>query len=194
MEDLNVEVRALAPSANAVASFSCHETKECLAAITAAAVLANLTNGVFSDPQGGGCMRGEVAVSYARAETDAAAKKEAEETERHGKLSPAKWARAFEQTIHRVNPEYQLSRDFRGRLVECTRQDSTGVFLSQNCVRIHDSYKHCFAVLLTRAKLGGSLDSPLVLDRDSTTTRQSLMPTIVNSVPGRSGRMRPGVA
>ncbi len=47
--------------------------------------------------------------------------------------------------------------------MECLREDATGLFASQNCVKIHDNYRHCFAVLLTCTKLSPVLHSPLVL-------------------------------
>ncbi len=161
-ELLPEEVRSLVPAANALANFCCHGMDECLAATVAAAVLAQLTGGVVFDPQGSGCFQGQEAIAHARAELDAAARKEAEKV-RRGKLTPAKWAEAFEQTLRRVNPDYRLSKDYRGRSVECVREDASGVFLSQNCVELHENYRHCFAVLLTCTKLSPVLYSPLVL-------------------------------
>jgi hypothetical protein len=78
-------------------------------------------------------------------------------------LSPAQWATAFEASLRRVHHAYRINDGSRGRAVECLREDETGLFLSQNCVKIHDRYEHCFALLFTRAKLTGALDSPFVL-------------------------------
>lgn len=162
-DDLPEDVGEMLSTANASANFNCHGMDEILAATAAAAVLAHLTDGVVFDPQGGGVLRGQEAIARAKAELDAAARREADEVARHGRLPPAKWAEAFEQTLRRVNPDYRLSKDYRGRLVECVREDGTGLFLSQNCVKIHDNYRHCFALLLTRKRLSGSLYSPLIL-------------------------------
>jgi hypothetical protein len=157
------EVRALRPTTNSVAQFRFHEACECHAATAAAAVLANLTDGVFFDPQGGMCLDGQEAIVQARTDLEAAAKKDVEDVAIRGKLSPRQWAQAFEQTLQRVNPAYRLSKDYCGRLVECVREDEMGLILSQNCVKMYDDYRHCFAVLLTCAKLGPALNSPFVL-------------------------------
>ncbi len=116
LDGLPEEARALVPAADAVASFSCHEMQECLAAAVAAAVLARLTSGLFLDPQGSGFFQGQEAIAHARAELDAAAKKEAEEVARHGKLSPAKWAEAFEQTLRTGESGLQVEQGLQGTL------------------------------------------------------------------------------
>jgi hypothetical protein len=161
--DLFEEVQSMVPKASLEVNLVCHGMQECLTATAAAAVLAELTGGLFSDPQSGEFLQGQEAILRARTELDTAARKDAEDVARHGKLPAGKWAEAFEQTIQRVNPDYRLSKDYRKQLVECIRQNSSGLFLSQNCVKIHESYRHCFAVLLTRTRLSPVLHSPFVL-------------------------------
>jgi hypothetical protein len=161
--DLLEELRPMEPNASLEANFVCHGMQECLMATAAAAVLAEMTGGVFSDPQSGEFLRGQEEIVRARADLDAAARKEAEQVAKHGKLSPAKWAEAFEQTLQRVNPDYRLNKDYRKQLLECIRQDAAALFLSQNCVRINDNYSHCFAILLTSARLSLVLRTPFVL-------------------------------
>jgi len=158
------EIRSALPSANAIATFRYHEMHESLAATIGASVLAQLGHGFFFDPQDGRTIRGSEALAEARKALDTAARKERETARKRPELlSPLKWAKAFEQTLHRVHPEYALSADYRGRDVECLREDATGLYLSQNCTRMHDRYSHCFAVLFTRAKLRPVLHSPLIL-------------------------------
>jgi hypothetical protein len=163
MEKLKDEVKSYAPDADTVFNFCCHETSECLTAIAAAAVLTQMTFGVLFNPQEGTFMLPEEAISYAKSQLRSAEKEEREDRKVHGKLSSAEWAEIFQQAMQRVHPDYRLSQDYKKRLVECIRGDETGLFLSQNCVKIHDNYRHCFAVLLTGKKLGGSLFSPFVL-------------------------------
>lgn len=158
------EVRTLQPAVDAVAGFRFSEVNECDAATVAAAVLAHLTNGVFFDPQDGRVVQGSETVAEVRIEMEAAAKRGEQRKAKHAeKLRPLKWAKAFEDTLRQVHPDYRLSSDFRGQLVECLRRDESGVFLSQNCVKMHESYRHCFAILLTPAKLSPALCSPFVL-------------------------------
>jgi hypothetical protein len=161
-DDIPDEVRSLLPGADTVVTFNCHEMHEYLTAFVAASVMVQLTDGVLLDPQCDKRLMGQEAIAQAKAQLDAANKKEADEVALHGKLPLNKWAEAFEQTLHRVNPNYRLSKIYRGRLVECVREDETGLFLSQNCVKVHDTYRHCFAVMLTCKKLNPALNSPFV--------------------------------
>ena len=151
------EARVLSPAADTVATFTFHETHDCIAAAIASAVMARLTNGLCLDSESGECFQGNEAVAVAKDELAAAIK--AARAARSTKLSPIKWARAFEETMQRIHSDYALSEQFRGRLVECVREHETGLFISQNCVRMHDSYRHCFCVLLTGRKLSGVLSS-----------------------------------
>lgn len=175
-DELPDPVRSLSPDADAVAAFRFHETHECLSATAAAAVMAHITDGVFFDPQDGRAFQGKEALAEARLTHDAAINDAQQRAVRRAeKLSPADWARAFEESLHRVHPDYRLNKEYRGRLVECIRQDVTGLYLSQNCVNIHDSYRHCFAVLFTRNTRTPALRNPFVFgsqfDHNSTISR-----------------------
>ena len=158
------EIRVILPIANAVVSFRFSEMQESLAATVVAAVLAQLAQGLVFDPQDGRIIPSNQAIADARLIIDTAAKTEREAAAKHPeRLSPLKWAMGFEKTLRRVHRDYSLSADYRGRLVECVRQDESGLFLSQNCVKVYASYRHCFATLFTRKKLSGALCSPFVL-------------------------------
>jgi hypothetical protein len=61
--------------ADADVYFCCHGIDECLAASIAAAVLANMTDGMYDDPQRGEAFSGREAVARARRELDTATKK-----------------------------------------------------------------------------------------------------------------------
>jgi len=73
LADLVDEVRSLTPNASLEANFVCHGMQECLTATAAAAVLAEMTGGVFHDPQSGEFLDGREAVLRAKTELDAAA-------------------------------------------------------------------------------------------------------------------------
>jgi hypothetical protein len=157
-------VPALGLPPDVVVGFRFHEMDECHAATIAAAVLASLCQGLFFDPQGGGVSSGKDALANAREQLDAAAREEAAvAAKRRGNLTTAKWAKFFEQNLRRVHPDYRPNKHYGGRLLECIREGVTGLFLSQNCIRVHDTYRQCFAVLLTTSKLGPALFSPFVL-------------------------------
>ncbi len=186
-EEVPDEIQTELPNVNAIADFRFHEMHECLAANVAAAVLAKLSGGAFSDPQEDGRnLFGEQAIIEARRELEEAEKKAARHSE---KLSPARWVQVFEEQLREVHPDYHLNPSFRGRAVECTREHS-GLVLSQNCVRMHDSYQHCFAILFSRRKLNGALFNPFTIG--SRFDHNSTIPSLtVKSTEPQIGVPRP---
>ncbi len=161
-EECPDDIQSELPAVDAVAWFRFTETNELLAATAAAAVLAHLSNGVFELDEGR-LLHGHEAVGEARIVLDTAFEKEKEEAAQHPENLPtAKWAMAFEESLRRVHTGYGINDDYPGRDLECVREDVTGLFLSQSCVKTHDRYHHCFAVLFTRTKPSGALCNPFV--------------------------------
>ena len=165
IEEVPDEVQAQLPSADARADFRFYEMHECLAATVAAGVLASLTGGAFNDPQEDGrTFFGEEALAEAHRTLEAAIEEGRQDAIRHPwKLSLSDWAQAFQESMQRVHPDYRLNRGFRGRMVECLRQDATGLYLSQNCGNMHGTWRHCFALLLTSKMIGHALNNPFVI-------------------------------
>jgi len=62
------------------------------------------------------------------------------------------WRKDFESIVQSMSPHYRLNPGIKGRMTECLRQDSTGLFFSHNTDRLHGDYAHGFACLFSKIK------------------------------------------
>lgn len=75
--------------------------------------------------------------------------------------TPSAWAKECLAALSQLNPDYRRNRSVTGRFIEFVRPDPSGLHVSQNFIRIRDTYYLCYALLFSTEKPGSFLSSPL---------------------------------
>lgn len=75
--------------------------------------------------------------------------------------TPSEWKKQCLGILQRLNPNYSLNKNVKGRFIEFIRNDDTGAFVSLNFLRIRDTYHLCYAISLT-TKLVSPLYHPFL--------------------------------
>lgn len=91
--------------------------------------------------------------------------------------TPRAWAKECLEILRDISANYSVNREASGRFIEFVRKDSSGLYVSQNFIRIRDDYHLCFGLSFT-TRLSRPLKSPLVagsrFDHNRTIWRQFL--------------------
>lgn len=63
--------------------------------------------------------------------------------------TPTLWKKKCLEILKKINPDYRLNKNMKGKFIEYIRQDESGAFVSLNFIRIREVYHLCFAISLT---------------------------------------------
>lgn len=82
-------------------------------------------------------------------------------TPKNPEHTPAAWTRECLSLLQRLHPDYRRNRNATGRFIEFVRPDSSGLYISQNFLRVRDDYYLCVALLFSERVSSSRLFDPL---------------------------------